>query len=206
MKTIQEQYSQEFSPTKILKRLQKDIIANQRDRSFYFMTCVYNILPEHSNYMIEQPHTDHKEICTNYFSHFFRSDFRSYLANQKTRIRKKFPEAPIAYATCEYKNFKPEHKIQKLTYHTHALVLVHESQIEKMMFAKILELDSKENKQYRKEKQAFVNEYLSCKHCKNLIYDIQIKPCNSETASYITKSDDTQRRSDKVNDLDFYAD
>jgi hypothetical protein len=74
-----------------------------------------------------------------------------------------------------------------------------------MLFAKILELDSKENKQYRKEKQAFVNEYLSCKHCKNLIYDIQIKQCNSETASYITKSDHTQRRSDKVNDLIFYA-
>lgn len=206
MKTIQEQYNQEFSPTKILKRLQKDIIANQRDRSFYFMTCVYNILPEHRNYMIEQPHTDHKKMCTNNFSHFFRSDFRSYLANQKTRIRKKFHEAPVAYAISEYKYFKPEHKIQKLKYHTHALVLVHESQIEKMLFAKILELNSKENKQYRKVKQAFVNEYLNCKHCKNLIYDIQIKQCNLEVASYITKSDDTQRRSDKVNDLDFYAD
>lgn len=205
MTNNKETYNKEFLALQLLKRIKQDIQITHKDRKFYFMTCVYNILDDHRIYMIEKPYQSHKRQCFNNFSHFYRSDFRSYLANQKTRIREKFSEAPIAIVTSERKTFKAESEIQKLSYHSHALVLIHESQIEKMKSAKILELDSKENKQYHNEKQAFVNEHLSCKHCKSLIYDIQIKECDLEIASYITKNDDTQRRSEKINNLVYYA-
>lgn len=192
--------------TKILKQLTAEI-TTLKDRKPYMLTLIYNITPQTEDYMRNLSKDIHKTQAYKCFSHFFRSDFRSYLLESDTRVRRKIECAPTAYMSLEKKDFKPENQTKKLSFHSHALVLIHHSQIARIdRDADTLKLDSSKDSYYRKLKQEFVSKNLSCKFCQNLIYDIHIKPAaTKEILDYITKNDVHQKRSDKVDELTFFS-